>query len=279
VLATNIPVNDGHAALFAGWFYDGLAKGRTLREAFRFAAGALKTEHEEYKNADRFPADLPGPGARIPDQELPDPWQLFVRPGEEEALDWKIEKRRRNEDDGFPWKLTPVPAIDPEREVVGREADMKRLRQTIAGSARVVVMNGVGGIGKTTFAKAYAHRFGEEYDHIAWIEQLDNFPNNVVATPRLIENLGLAVGEKEEEWAIFREIMRALGNLPGKNLLVIDNADRADRRPGNRRAAPRPSAVARAGHLPAAAEPVHGNAPRRARPGRRPEAFPAALFR
>jgi tetratricopeptide (TPR) repeat protein len=226
LLATNIPVKDGQAAFFAEWFYGSLAKGHTVKEAYEFAAGALKTEYEEYKDVIVSPQEYRDEAPEFTEQELPNPWQLFVRPGEEEALDWKIEKRRWNEDDGFPWKLTPVPAIDPEREVVGREEDMKRLRQTIAGSARVVVMNGVGGIGKTTLAKVYAHRFGEEYDHIAWIEQLDNFPNNAVATPGLIENLGLAVGEKEDEWAIFKEIMRALGNLPGKNLLVIDNADR-----------------------------------------------------
>src|SRR5579862_3171289 len=61
-----------------------------------------------------------------------------------------------------------LPRIDPD-EIVGREEELVQLHENLHTGKKVVVVNGVGGIGKTTLARAYVTRYYEEYKHVAWI--------------------------------------------------------------------------------------------------------------
>lgn len=55
-------------------------------------------------------------------------------------------------------------------EFVGRTHELKELHNKIIQGNRVLVMNGIGGVGKTTLAKKYLQEHKQEYNHAAFIE-------------------------------------------------------------------------------------------------------------
>lgn len=102
-------------------------------------------------------------------------------------------------------------------------------------SPKVVVVNGLGGIGKTTLAKAWFQSVLPGYAHFLWIELAGNddrpgqysasFVETVAWHPTLAANLQLGEpGPNEPPEARFQVIMNALRQLEGPNLLVVDNA-------------------------------------------------------
>lgn len=126
-------------------------------------------------------------------------------------------------------ELTTIPKPD---EVIGRGKDITDLEKILGHSEKVVLMNGLGGIGKTTLAKQYVQLHKTGYDHIAWVDvkSRDSGDETDMTTTEafaynevLIKNLGLSFSN-ESIPAKFRLIANALSNIPGKNLLVIDNA-------------------------------------------------------
>lgn len=130
----------------------------------------------------------------------------------------------------IPRQLTRYAPISPQ-ECIGRASDQLRLGDALNQSSKVVLVNGLGGIGKTTLAKAWLQPVLPRYKHFAWIEVRGNddksiatFVETVAYHPDLAQNLQLSFAEKEPPESRFREIMNALRQLEGPNLLVIDNA-------------------------------------------------------
>ena len=112
-------------------------------------------------------------------------------------------------------------------EVIGREKELEELRSLLFDNKHVVVVNGLGGIGKTTLAQAYMSLYYNDYQHIAWVSQSsdNSFINDFVNTEGLKENLNIKV-ETEDLQRIFESILKELKALPQKpNLLLIDNAE------------------------------------------------------
>lgn len=64
----------------------------------------------------------------------------------------------------IPLELTTLPFI-AKSEVVGREADLGKVNQLLQTSDRVLLVNGIGGVGKTTLAKYYMNQFKKKSNH------------------------------------------------------------------------------------------------------------------
>ena len=131
----------------------------------------------------------------------------------------------------IPQQLSSYAPIDPAEECIGRDADLRALADALLRSPRVVVVNGLGGIGKTTLAKTWFQAAIAGFDHFAWIELSadedrsgSSFVETVAYHPQLIDSLGLELGEKEPPMARFQAVMLGLRRLQGRNLLVVDNA-------------------------------------------------------
>ena len=134
----------------------------------------------------------------------------------------------------IPRQLTPYTPINAADECIGRDEDLTKLAAALRRSPKVVVVNGLGGIGKTTLAKAWFQTVLADYDHFLWIEMAGNddrrdqrapsFEETVAYHPSLAVNLHLSFGEKKPPDARFQAIMNALRQLKGRNLFVVDNA-------------------------------------------------------
>ncbi len=122
-----------------------------------------------------------------------------------------------------PKELSNILPRRKEEDIVGRHAQLRDLRARLADKNQVLVMNGMGGIGKTTLAAVYINTYYDDYQHILWVDSNgSNYMQNMAGTEGLLENLKIPKGNPIEE--TYGEIIRKLKALPGKNLLVIDNA-------------------------------------------------------
>ncbi|WP_054564444.1 FxSxx-COOH system tetratricopeptide repeat protein [Frankia sp. R43] len=102
---------------------------------------------------------------------------------------------------------------------VGRESLLERVHGALSGSARValVALDGMGGVGKTSVALEYAHRYADGFEVVWWVpsERAELVGQHVAG---LAGSLGLPVGsEPGTVWS-------ALGQL-GSWLVVFDNVD------------------------------------------------------
>ncbi len=112
-------------------------------------------------------------------------------------------------------------------EVIGRESELEDLHKLLFDNKHVVVVNGLGGIGKTTLAQAYMSLYYDDYQHIAWISQSSEstIESDFVNTDGLKENLKIETQGKDLPM-LFNEVLLGLKTLTDKpNLLLIDNAE------------------------------------------------------
>src|SRR5690606_1248783 len=101
-----------------------------------------------------------------------------------------------------------LPKIHPD-DIVGREDDLKKLYDFLSHEKRMVVVNGLGGIGKTTLAQGYVSKFYEEYKHIVWITQnSENITNDFLNESGLIKNLSVEIGNKQPVQVFYEIIIK-----------------------------------------------------------------------
>ncbi|MFK7795883.1 MAG: tetratricopeptide repeat protein, partial [Aureispira sp.] len=119
-----------------------------------------------------------------------------------------------------------------EHKIIGRANDLKDLHQRLFNHQHVVVVNGMGGIGKTTLAQVYLTKYYEAYQHILWVSLNPAVKNSsikadLVNTEGLLKQLNInRTGKKIDE--LFAETLSALKALPAQPcLLILDNATAA----------------------------------------------------
>jgi tetratricopeptide (TPR) repeat protein len=136
---------------------------------------------------------------------------------------------RRSQPVNVPHFLNNLPPMGVD--CIGREDELKDLEEKLSKAQRVVLLNGLGGIGKTTVTKRYVYLHQHKYRHLIWLELkgLDSLDpmqlplrDAFIFDPVLIKNLSLERKTDLDEF--FMMLMNTLRNLPGTNLLVIDNA-------------------------------------------------------
>lgn len=124
---------------------------------------------------------------------------------------------------------------------LGRVRDLKKLRQKLHFSRGPVVVYGIGGLGKTTFAQMFWQEQKTRYDHVAWLsavavfsaeaerqdENAEYFLRAFTDNVELKTRLELKFDPQERPVEHFRLVLTALAGVQGRNLLVMDNVPEA----------------------------------------------------
>ncbi|HFU75805.1 MAG TPA: tetratricopeptide repeat protein, partial [Arcobacter sp.] len=103
--------------------------------------------------------------------------------------------------------------------IIGRIEELKKVDTLLNKSASLLLISGIGGIGKSTIASYYLHTQKEKFDYYGYFEGLESFVSELRASLDIQE-------EKMEE--SFLETLYKLRNLKGKKLLVIDNVENVE---------------------------------------------------
>ena len=123
--------------------------------------------------------------------------------------------------DAYPKELNAFARFRPD-SLVGRELLIGQIHEKF-NDFNIVLLQGVGGIGKTVIAKSYLEIYKEHYDHLAYIDASDSLISAIVKRLSSFEttfnyNDGISIAEN-------------LSNLINKlyliknTLLIIDNCD------------------------------------------------------
>ncbi len=99
---------------------------------------------------------------------------------------------------------------------IGREDEIKAIDKILDSSNSLLLINGIGGIGKSSLANYYLYIREKEFDYYGFIEGLGSFVSE------FRNSLDL---KSEKENDLQREIIYKLQKIEGKKLLVIDNVE------------------------------------------------------
>jgi hypothetical protein len=103
-----------------------------------------------------------------------------------------------------------------DNNFIGREDEIKAIDEMLDKSNSLLLINGIGGIGKSSLANHYLYIREKEFDYYGFIEGLGSFISE------FRNSLDLK-SQKEDE--LYREIIYKLQKLNGNKLLVIDNIE------------------------------------------------------
>jgi tetratricopeptide (TPR) repeat protein len=111
---------------------------------------------------------------------------------------------------------------------IGRKSKLEEIRENLNNHTEnncLLLVNGDGGIGKTTLASVYYHHYSEKYQHLIWVVAEQGIKNALLG---LATSLQLQFEQNTPEEAQIEQVMLVLANLKTPTLLVIDNADTLD---------------------------------------------------
>jgi tetratricopeptide (TPR) repeat protein len=218
-------------------FYANLGAGRTPRQALDAALPALGALGASPFSGTPW-ADLPvleGPGAEVP----------LCEPGRRNGT--RVERE----------PLVGVPAPSPSGAFHGdfeqadppggRKGYLVRLARALLRGEKLVVLTGVGGIGKSALAAAAARRMAWQYPGgVLWVDGRDYLETGM-RLENLLSIFGHVYGQEFGQLPVARQrelAMDYLRRIQAPALLVVDNADVADETVWRfLQDAPRPSAV------------------------------------
>ncbi len=100
---------------------------------------------------------------------------------------------------------------------VGREDELKYIKDNFKNYNTLILVNGIGGIGKSAIAKEFLNK--NSFDCKAWINYKDSLTSSIV------KDLNPRFGFTGDEIEVYNKIIYELNNLSGNNLMIIDNFD------------------------------------------------------
>ncbi len=123
----------------------------------------------------------------------------------------------------FPKELTSLSRVS-KKNIVGRKKELQALRDSLLQNKETALINGMGGIGKTTLAAVYADTFYADYDHIVWLTIENTVEEAILANYSLLKNLKIQDIQPNQQLRACLNELRILESKRPK-LLIIDNAN------------------------------------------------------
>jgi len=122
--------------------------------------------------------------------------------------------------------LTPLPP--KQIRLIGREQELKDLKNKLDASPLVVLINGLGGIGKTEVCKTFFYTHYESYHYAAWVDWYGNIKESLVHALGEDSSEFIDAGEKDTIDQRFEKIMTGLRKMKESMLLVLDNLENTE---------------------------------------------------
>ncbi|MDX2302799.1 MAG: tetratricopeptide repeat protein [Microscillaceae bacterium] len=128
--------------------------------------------------------------------------------------------------------LDNIPSIN-FNEVIGREENLEDLKTNLDARNNPVVIQGMGGIGKSTLAKAFINRYQNDYKHLLWIDGKNGIREGFSNNPTLVHNLNLKdyiessspdINSERVLELILNKLKNLNTNPDQHNLLIVDDA-------------------------------------------------------
>lgn len=116
--------------------------------------------------------------------------------------------------------------------ILGRDTELQIITSHLAQNKPTVLVNGIGGIGKTSVATKYVATYGHSYKHLAWLtvqsSVAEAFTNDLVLLKSLhIEQDVRQLIETQRLTDAFKLVVKKLNDLES-TLVVLDNANNPD---------------------------------------------------
>lgn len=109
---------------------------------------------------------------------------------------------------------------------LGRTTELETIHQKLSTEDDLLLLvNGQGGVGKTTIASKYYHKYQNDYKYLGWILSEKSIADALL---RLKNPLGLHYPEHIDKDTKVKQILAAMSNLDAPSLLVIDNANESE---------------------------------------------------
>lgn len=121
----------------------------------------------------------------------------------------------------YPFSLNNLPSRNTA--FVGRINEIKKIKELIANQY-LLVLNGIGGVGKTSILREFCALNGNEFNHLIWVTGKNGILENISHDKNLKSNL--KVSQNFQHTAdISQRIVNILNTIEGNNLLVLDDVD------------------------------------------------------
>jgi len=139
-----------------------------------------------------------------------------------------IDKYFAGQEVKIPHRLTNYIPTNAEY-ILGREIELDTIANHLAANKPTVLVNGIGGIGKTSVAIKYMSIHSKEYKHVAWITVQSSILETFINNSALLESLQIT--QKVQDLIIAKELDKAFElvfhqlNVLDKTLVVLDNAN------------------------------------------------------
>ena len=130
------------------------------------------------------------------------------------AVAAQADRERHEAETGYGILLTPMPPM--KADLVGRKKDLNALEKKLKKSSRVLLVNGIGGIGKTEVCKTFFKTHYQSFRYAAWVDYFKSVKESLVQvfdrpSSRLLPPEALGTGSLDER---FEMVMTALNSLP-----------------------------------------------------------------
>lgn len=103
-------------------------------------------------------------------------------------------------------------------ELLHRDSTVSDLQNLIENDKNIVLVNGLGGIGKTSIARKVYHNIKDQYKHIAWIEYQESLKSSLLSSLYIFDFI-------KDESLRYKLIEQFLANSKANAILFIDNVN------------------------------------------------------
>ena len=118
-------------------------------------------------------------------------------------------------------ELTPPP-FKPSY-FIGRDVELESIHNKLfKENPLLLLVNGEGGIGKTSLASEYYRRYKDEYKHTAWLTYDQSISDTLIQLSKYLDIIFEETASTQER---LDTVLTKMANIHGPSLLVIDNAN------------------------------------------------------